>query len=333
MSLSRSLSASLALLLGAGTLSCGELAVHEAGGAGRTGAAVAPVVSTRVSGLRLSAWSAPTALAAANTPDLEFPNAISKDGLSLYFQRGDAAARGEDLWVVRRPSAEEAWGAPEKLPDTINSAYNERAAYVSADGHWLFFASDRPGGRGGADLMVSWRQHTHAEAWEPAVNLDDLGGSVNSPGFDSGPALFQHDDGGDELYFVSAPAPGGTQAAADVYVSRRNPDGSFGAPALVPELSSAASDGRPYLSHNGLEIYLQSNRPGVGAFDLWTATRASEHEPWSAPELVAELDTATGSEVTPVLSWDGLTLFYGVGVPGTPGQIFQTTREKVHGKP
>jgi hypothetical protein len=278
---------------------------------------------------QFSPWSPPTVLDAVNTPGFDFPGSISRDGLSLYIHRGLAA--GEELWVAHRRHRHDAWGAPERLPDTVNSPYNERRPYVSPDGHWLYFASDRPGGRGDYDLYVSWRRHVHDDsAWGPAVNLDDLGRPVNTPGYDAGPAIFHNRRAcADELYFVSNPT--GPQALADVYVSVRSRDGSFGPPALVPELSSPANEGGPELSRDGLELYLQSNRAGgLGGQDLWVSRRASVFDPWGAPANVAELNT-TGQEVTPVLSWSGETLYFSILTAAGAGEIVQSTREKAHG--
>lgn len=265
----------------------------------------------------LGPWATPVPFEPANSAGRDAPNGVSADGLTLYFQRGDPAATDpsgrEDIWVVRRPHVFARWGEPQKLPDTVNSDANERGARLSPNGHYLFFASDRPGGRGGFDLMVSWRLSVFHDSgplgWRQARNLDDLGAPVNTPGFDSGPSLFRDRRGRVQLYFVSNPA--GTQAQADVYVSVLQSNGTFGAPALVPELSSPASEGAPEIRRDGLEIYFQSNRPGgLGGFDLWRATRASVDEPWSTPEDVAELNTPD-NEFTPVLSSSGLTLFFG----------------------
>jgi hypothetical protein len=277
-------------------------------------------------GPQYSEWSAPTEIDGVNTPALEFPNGLSRDGLTLYYQRAEAT--GEDLFVVHRPDLDSPWGSPARLPDGVNSSANDRAAFVSPDGHWLFFASNRPGGVGDYDLYTSWRAHVHDDgAWEEPVNMTAL----NTSGFESGPAMSGDWRFGEtELFYVSNPGSGG-QAYADIYVVTLHKDGSLGSPSAVPELNSPVSEGRPYLSRDEREIYFQSNRPGgVGSFDIWMARRERPGESWSTPENVAELNTV-GGDLTPVLSRDGQEIFIGTNWTGHVGDIFVSVREKLHG--
>jgi len=295
--------------------------------------AISSVASPAAAMPRYGDWSASTFLSVVNTSEFEFANAISKDGLSFYFQRGSSLVSGENIWVTHRESTSDAWGAPAQLSANVNSSFNDRAAFVSQDGHWLYFASDRPGGRGGFDLMASWRAHIHDESgWGPAVNVDELGAPLNTAGFDSGPTLFEDEaTGTTEMYFVSNPV--GPQAGADIYRTMRNPDGSFAPPTRVTELSTASNEGRPYLRHDGLEIFFNSNRPGTaGLADIWVSTRPTTTDPWSLPEIVPVVST-TAVEITPVLSWDGRTLFFASDRAGNPGDIFHSTRAKARGAP
>src|SRR5262249_2404682 len=95
-------------------------------------------------------WSAPQNIGpAVNAARADAGPALSEDGLSLYFcsDRGGGSG-GFDLWVSQRATASAAWGAPANLGPTINSPSAESVPAFSADGHWMFFASDRPGGFG-----------------------------------------------------------------------------------------------------------------------------------------------------------------------------------------
>ena len=132
---------------------------------------------------------------------------------------------------------------------------------------------------------------TNDQGWSTPVNL---GPTVNSPQGDVGPAYVEDEAGSTVLYFTSTrPAPVGF-GAADIYVSRLGADGSFGPPALVPELSSPSGDAGPAIRADGLELVLHSNRPRPpscapdspnpsGGQDLWVSTRSSVTDPWACP--------------------------------------------------
>ena len=96
----------------------------------------------------------------------EFLPELSKDELSLYFSSNRPGPfGGEDVWVSQRASREDPWGPAVNLGAAINTEFNERAPALSRDGHWLFFASTRPGGlaastsgcRGGPTPTMTWR--------------------------------------------------------------------------------------------------------------------------------------------------------------------------------
>lgn len=112
-------------------------------------------------------------------------------------------------------------------------------------------------------------------------------------------------------------------------MSVQHRDGSFGPPAKIQELSDPASnEGRPYLRHDGKEIFFNSNRPGSLGVDIWSSTRRSTREPWATPQRVEGGVNTAGIENTPVLSWDGRTLFFASDRTGVNGQIFFSTRHE-----
>src|SRR6266404_1405505 len=94
-----------------------------------------------------SDWSAPVNLGpTVNSGSDDFHPAISPNGLSLYITSGRTAGGfgGSDIWVSQRASPHDAWGTPQNLGPNINGPFNDIAPDFSADGHWMFFSSNRP---------------------------------------------------------------------------------------------------------------------------------------------------------------------------------------------
>ena len=282
--------------------------------------------------LRFSDWSEPVNLGpVVNSSFDDNHPAISKDGLSLYFHSNRPGGFGGlDIWVSQRASLDDPWGPPQNLGPPINTSGNDQVPFLSRDGHWLFFASDRPGGLGGPDLWVSRRTHKHDDfGWQPPVNL---GPTVNSAFEDNGANLFKDECGTVVLYFTSN-RPGGL-GDHDIYESQQQDDGSFAPATLVPELSSPQRDTRTAIRRDGLEMLLTSNRPGSqGLIDLWVATRASTCDAWSTPVPLSPLVNSAANDGAPALSFDGQTLFFYSNRPGGLGgnDLYMSTRTRARG--
>lgn len=76
---------------------------------------------------------------------------ISSDGTRMVYVAGEADGNA-NLFLRRWDGTE--WGKPRPMR-ALNSDFHETAPALSGDGHFLFFSSDRPGGRGGMDIWVS----------------------------------------------------------------------------------------------------------------------------------------------------------------------------------
>ncbi len=127
---------------------------------------------------------------------------ISADGLTLLFDSfRPGGSGGRDILVMTRETTDDDWGAPVNLGPTINTPSHEGDPTLSADGLWLFFHSNRPGGSGGNDLWATTRR-TRDDPWGTPVNL---GPTVNSSATDITSDITAD---GATLYFTSM-RPGG----------------------------------------------------------------------------------------------------------------------------
>ncbi len=275
---------------------------------------------------RYSDWSAPINLGpTVNSTAMDRGPAISKDGLSLYFESSRPGGfGGGDIYVSQRETRDSEWGPPVNLGPIINTLANESVPAFSRDGHLLFFTSGRPGGFGGIDIWVSRRYHTHDDfAWQPAENL---GAGVNSTFTDAGPSYFENDEVGvPQLYFNSNRLGGG----GSIYVSEQAADGSFGPAVLVPELSLGDA-ARASIRHDGLEIFFTS---GPNSPDLWVATRETVFDAWSEPINLGSPLNSELVDVQPYISSDRETLFFASNRPnGGPTDLYMSTRTKLSEK-
>jgi flagellar motor protein MotB len=152
-----------------------------------------------------------------NTSDNEGAQTLSGDGRLMVFtacNRSDGLGRCDLYWSVRRGDK---WSIPQNMGRPINTAYRETQPSITPDGRTLYFASDRPGGKGNHDIWVSFKDS--ADHWTVPENLGD---SINSFGTEMSP--FIHPDN-QSLYFSSDGLIG--LGGYDIFVSRRNKEGRW----------------------------------------------------------------------------------------------------------
>ena len=144
------------------------------------------------------------------------------------------------------------------------------------------------------------------------------------------------DAGGGEAGAVDA-APGVDAVAVedaapppDAAPPRCDPKKAFGAPVLVSGLSTSADESTARLTADELTVYFARGAAGTGLPDLYMATRPSSQAGWGAAVPVPGVNTG-GPDFAPMLTDDGLTLFFTSDSAGTRGgtDIFTSTRTKV----
>ena len=98
-------------------------------------------------------------------------------------------------------------------------------------------------------------------------------------------------------------------------------------------VNSPKRDGFPQFAENDLAIYFSSDRnPTHGKADLFVTRRSEIGGAWSRPVNLGPAVNTRHAEVSPVLTKDGLTLFFGSGpAPKTGGgmDIWVSQRESL----
>ncbi len=263
-----------------------------------------------------------------NTAAAEGCPILSRKGAQLYLASNRPGGLGElDIWVAESSGAPgvsgepPVFGAPANLGAPINSAANDFCPSPLPDGQGFMFVSNRPGGCGGSDIYIT--RHHPQKGWEAPANL---GCEVNSAADEAGPVLLLAEAGPPVLYFSSA-RPGGP-GGINLYRSQKGRGWMFAAAELVPGVNSDADDQQPYVRSDGRELVFASNRPGSQGFDIWSATRHSTRDGWSAPANLGTHVNSEANETRPSLSWDGKLLLFGSNRPGAEGasDIYYSTR-------
>ena len=81
---------------------------------------------------------------------------ITPDGNTMFLTRWTSNTNKKSAAIYISSNKDNSWTEPTKLGDDINvPGYNSQQPYVSSDGLFLFFSSDRPGGSGGYDIWFS----------------------------------------------------------------------------------------------------------------------------------------------------------------------------------
>jgi len=130
--------------------------------------------------------------------------------------------------------------------------------------------------------------------------------------------------GGDILRSTPIDADASSPPAADANSSASTtaqldnllgPWGTVEPPTPIAALASTFNDDDPTATSDLLELYFSSTS-NANADTIWVSKRAAIGVPWGTPTLVTPLNT-TGTENTPEISPDGLTLWFARSVSGT----------------
>jgi hypothetical protein len=207
------------------------------------------------------AWSAPSCVLEVSSARHESGTALSPDGLTLWLSSDRPGGKGGyDIYLSTRRFPGAPWSTP--TPVTELNTTGDEFPRAPAESGLVMLPSYRSTPNNQYQTFMTTRPDVGAP-WTPSAPLAE----VDTANIDTDAFLTED---GLVLYFSSDRAHPGVQ---DLFIaSRPNVQGRFGAFTALPELNAAGFQNRdPWLSPDGREIYLSSDRSGT--LKIYRATR------------------------------------------------------------
>lgn len=109
--------------------------------------------------------------------------AFTQDGRTMFFTRWTKKNNTTSSAIYMSRLKKKAWSKPEKVSEPLNvEGYSSGQPFLTADGRYLIFSSDRPGGSGGYDLWAS-----SLDSNQEPIQVRNLGNVINTGGDEEAP--------------------------------------------------------------------------------------------------------------------------------------------------
>jgi outer membrane protein OmpA-like peptidoglycan-associated protein len=227
-----------------------------------------------------------------NSKDDDYaPSIATNDSTLLFTSKRNSRSDGfdkiinEDIFIATK---ERYWTKAEAM-GMINTKYNEGSATMTKDGKTLYFSRcGSPDGFGNCDLYFSHYQGD--TAWSEPENM---GGWINSDGWDSHPTLSHTED---TLYFSSDRGDG--FGLADIYYTYKNSREQWIIPQnLGPIINTRGNEVSPFFHPEHEVLYFSSNGQilNFGDYDIYKSNKMDKNK-WSEPVNIGPLVNGPGTE-------------------------------------
>lgn len=186
---------------------------------------------------------------------------ISPDGTFMYVYRNiPRTTRSGDIYVSKK-SRKGKWGSPKTISKKreINSSYFESSASITADEQTLYFVSDRPGGKGLADIYYCKKD---GKKWGEAVSIGD---SINTELDEK--FVYIHPNG-QTLFFASQGHD--NMGGYDIFVSHLV-DGKWSKPSNLGYPINTVGEERTFsVTDDGKTAYISADyNDSKGGYDIY----------------------------------------------------------------
>lgn len=229
---------------------------------------------------------------------------LSPDGSTMYLTRARRepnSTTGVEIFTSTRSDA--TWSAPVKFEITADTLSNYGHPAVSADGNYLYFSSDMPGGSGGYDL---WRINLK----ERVGTLENIGQFINTEGNE----MFSYFRSDSVMYFSSNGHPG--FGGLDIFRAELTPSGGWKVENMMQPINSASDDFGITFAAGQEAGYFSSNRNDGRGYDhlfsfelpelqIWISGWVLDRDEEPVPDAVIRIVGSDGSNQKQIARTDG----------------------------
>ncbi len=237
-------------------------------------------------------WRKAIPITGINTNENEGAQALSPNGRLLFFtacNRPEGFGSCDIYYSVYNGNN---WGIPKNAGGTVNSSGWDAQPSVTSDNRFLYFSSNRAGGRGKKDI---WRtelleiQENGILRWGIPKNLGD---SINSPGDEISPFIHPNNK---SLYFGSDFYPG--MGGMDLFYAEIKWDGTFTQHKNIGyPINTFSNEQGLNISADGTTAYFASAREPRFGLDIYAFQLPPEVRPDPVSYVKAKItDNETGA--------------------------------------
>ena len=213
-------------------------------------------------------WSLAKPLTEINTNQNEGAQNLSADGKMLFFTAcSKFDGKGScDIYFSRMENGK--WSRPKNAGEPVNTRFWESQPSLSSDYRFLYFSSNRPGGKGNKDIWRAPVIGVNADGsfiWGEPENLSD---SINTPGNEISPFIHANNK---QLYFASDYHTG--MGKHDLFVSEFQENGKFSfAKNLGYPVNTYENEQGLTISADGLDAFYASGKNNKTGLDIYRFT-------------------------------------------------------------
>ncbi|HRT67492.1 MAG TPA: OmpA family protein, partial [Bacteroidota bacterium] len=269
-----------------------------------------------------------------NWKGLDYAPTVSADGKTLFFvsnRPGSIPNRegkpSHDFWAAKKNERLDTnFSTPYNIDTSrqwgelgVNTALNEGAASIAADGQSLYFTGcNREDGFGSCDI---YKTTIEGDKWGRPINL---GPNVNTDKFESQPSIAPDQS---RLYFVSTrkgPNSNGDNVPQnmDIWYSDWDENEEDWKPAVnLSAINTKSEDVSPFIAADGVTLFFASNgiKPSYGGKDFYVTRYDPSTNTWSKPENLGEPINTSGEEQFITLPASGDIIYFSSTRKDLPG--------------